>query len=625
MNAAGKMSFGRRWLTAAVLVAGSALAAAGCTGPASGSSGPASGAGGSSAAGAAAAQAGSGPAAASEAGIALRIVAFNDFHGQLEPGGLTLRLRDPADPARSWSVGAGGVAQLATLVGRLRAEVPNTVVVSAGDLIGASPLASALFRDEPTIEVMNALGVDLGVVGNHEFDRGIVELQRLIRGGCHPGGAGEAGTCAGPDGRFVGARFPMIAANVRDVSGQAVLPASLVREIGGVRVAFVGAVLRATPSVVVPSGVAGLRFDDEAESINREVAALKATRGIEAFVAVIHEGGTTAGDWNDPACPGARGEIFRIVDRLRPEVDAVLSGHSHQGYACLRDAPGNPRLPVVQAYANGRGVSVLDLRLDPVTGDVLRDRTRIHNLPVANGLAGDRAADAAYPPLPPDPAVQRRVDHYLTRVQPLAGRPVGRLAGAATRDPSPGGDTALGRLVADAQLAATRAPERGGARIALTNPGGMRADLPCPPDAAPCLVRFSEAFAAQPFGNGLVVMTLTGAQLVAILEQQFSGLNTQRPRVLQPSAGFEWGWRASGSAGSRIVSPRLDGVPIDPDGRYRVAVNVFLGDGGDGFDGFLAGTERLGGPLDVDALVSWLGERPVTPIPQVPRVRRLAD
>jgi len=616
MNAAGRNASWRRGLATVAVAVGGVLAGAGCTGPAAGPG---------AAAGAAAGRIGGAPSAASEGGIALRIVAFNDFHGQLEPGGLTLRLRDPADPARSWPVGAGGVAQLATLVGRLRAEVPNTLVVSAGDLVGASPLASALFRDEPTIEAMNAIGVDLGVVGNHEFDRGFVELQRLIAGGCHPGGAGEAGTCGGPDARFAGARFPMIAANVRDVSGRAVLPASVVREIAGVRVAFVGAVLRATPSVVVPSGVAGLRFDDEAEAINREVASLKAARGIEAFVAVIHEGGTTTGDWNDTACPGARGEIFRIVDRLRPEVDAVLSGHSHQGYACLRDAPGNPRLPVVQAYANGRGVSVLDLRLDPATGDVLRDRTRIRNLPVANGLAGDRAADAAYPPLPPDPAVQKLVDHYLTRVQPLAARPVGRLAGAATRDPSPGGDTALGRLVADAQLAATRAPERGGARIALTNPGGMRADLPCSPAAAPCLVRFSEAFAAQPFGNGLVVMTLTGAQIVAILEQQFSGLNAQRARVLQPSAGFEWDWRASGAPGSRIVSPRLDGVPIERDARYRVTVNAFLGDGGDGFDGFLAGTERLGGPLDIDALVAWLGERPLTPVPQAPRVRRLAD
>jgi 5'-nucleotidase len=605
MIAAGKNPSPRRRIAAALLSMGALLAASGCTGR-----------------GADPGAAASRPAGAD---VPLRIVAFNDFHGQLEPGGLTLRLRDPADPSRSWAVGAGGVAQLATLVSRLRAGSAHTVVVSSGDLVGASPLTSALFRDEPTIEAMNAIGVDLGVVGNHEFDRGFDELRRLIGGGCHPGGSGEVGTCAGPDGRFGGARFPMIAANVRDASGRAVLPASVVREVGGVQVAFVGAVLRATPSVVVPSGVVGLRFEDEAEAINREVGALRVARGIEAFVAVIHEGGTTAGDWNDPSCTGARGEIFRIVDRLRPEVDAVLSGHSHQGYACLRDAPGNPRLPVVQAFANGRGVSVLDLRLDPATGDVRRELTTARNLPVANGLAGDRAADAAYPPLPPDAAVQALVDHYVARARPLAGRPVGRLAGAATRDPSPGGDTALGRLVADAQLAATRAPERGGARIALTNPGGMRADLPCPRAAAPCTISYADAFAAQPFGNSLMVMTLTGAQLTSILEQQFSGLNSQRPRVLQPSAGFEWVWRASGPAGARIAEVRLDGVPIDPAGRYRVAVNAFLAEGGDGFGGFLAGTDRLGGPLDIDVLVSWLGERSVTDVPVAARVRRLSD
>lgn len=551
--------------------------------------------------------------------VRLRLLAFNDFHGQLEPGGWTLRLRDPADPARTLTVGAGGAAYFATLVRRLRAEAPHAIVVSAGDLVGASPLASALFRDEPTIEAMNALGVDLGIVGNHEFDRGTAELLRLLRGGCHPGDASPAASCAGPAGRFAGTRFPVIAANVRDAAGASLLPPSVVREVDGVKVGFVGAVLRATPSVVVPSGVAGLRFDDEAESINREVAALKA-RGVEAIVAVIHEGGVTGGDWNDPACPRARGEIFAIADRLRPEVDAVLSGHSHQGYACLRDAPGNPRLPVVQAFANGRAVSVVDLELDRASGDVVRARTRVRNVPAVNGVAGDRAADAAFPPLPPDPAVQAIVEHYVERARPLAGRTVGRLAAAATREPSPGGDTPLGRLVADAQLAATRAPERGGARIALTNPGGMRADIGCA--APPCAVSYADAFAAQPFGNGLVVMTLTGAQLREALEQQFSGVNAQRPRVLQPSAGFEWRWRARAAEGQRVVEMRLDGVPIDPAARYRVAVNAFLADGGDGFEVFRAGTERTGGVLDVTALVDWLGSRPVTTPPREARVRR---
>lgn len=557
--------------------------------------------------------------AAARPTVPLRIVAFNDFHGQLEPGGWTLRLRDPADPSRTLSVGAGGAAPFATLVARLRAEAPNTLVVSAGDLVGASPLASALFRDEPTIEVMNAIGVDLGTVGNHEFDRGTAELLRLLRGGCHPGDDTPAASCAGPAGRFAGARFPVVVANVRDAAGAPLLPPSVVREVDGVKVGFVGAVLRATPSVVVPSGVAGLRFEDEADAINREVAVLKA-RGVEAIVAVIHEGGVVGGDWNDTGCPRARGEIFAIADRLRPEVDAVLSGHSHQGYACLRDAPGHRRLPIVQAVANGRAVSVVDLELDRATGDVIRDRTRVRNVPVANGEAGDRAADAAYPPLPPDPAVRAIVDHYVERARPLAGRSVGRLAAPATRDPSPGGDTPLGRLVADAQLAATRAPERGGARIALTNPGGMRADIACA--APPCTVSYADAFAAQPFGNGLVVMTLTGAQLREALEHQFTGVNAQRPRVLQPSAGFEWRWRARGPDGQRVTEMRLDGVPIDPAARYRVTVNAFLADGGDGFDVFRSGAERTGGVLDVTALVDWLGARAVTTPPREARVRR---
>jgi 5'-nucleotidase len=563
--------------------------------------------------------------AAGAAPATLRIVAFNDFHGQLEPGGLTLRLRDPQDPARTLAVGAGGAAHLATLVRRLRDEVPHAVVVSAGDLVGASPLASALFLDEPTIEAMNALGLDLGAVGNHEFDRGVAELRRLHGGGCVVGDP-QPGTvsCAGPAGRHAGARFALLAANVTDDAGRPLLPASVVREVDGLRVAFVGAVLRGTPTVVAPSGVSGLRFGDEADAINREVARLKAAERIEAFVAIVHEGGTTDGDWNDPACPGARGPIFAIADRLAPEVDLVLSGHSHQGYACVRDAPGNPGLRVTQAVANGRAVTVVDLALERGRGDVDRARTRMRNLPVANGLAGDRAADARFAPLPPDPAVQAIVAHYAERARPLAERPVGRIAATVDRAPSAGGDSALGRLVADAHLAATRAPGRGGARLALTNPGGLRADLRCA-GPGPCPVRFGEVFAAQPFGNSLVTMTLTGAQLLAALEQQFSGVNAQRPRVLQPSAGFTFAWRAAPGPGPRIVEARLDGAPIDPGARYRVAVNSFLAEGGDGFDAFAQGTERLGGVQDLDALLAWLGAADALEPPRQARVRRVAD
>ncbi|HYF57641.1 MAG TPA: bifunctional metallophosphatase/5'-nucleotidase [Burkholderiaceae bacterium] len=554
----------------------------------------------------------------------LRVIAFNDFHGQLEPPAGALRVPDPRRPGATLEVGAGGVAYLASAVRRLRAEVPDAVVVSAGDLVGASPLASALFRDEPTIEAMNAIGIDLNAVGNHELDRGVDELRRLAAGGCRAGDGGPASSCAGPDGRFAGARFPMVAANLLDAAGRPVFAPSVTRTVGGVTVAFVGAVTRTTPTIVSPAGIAGLRFVDEAEAINREVAALKAAHGVEAFVAVIHEGGRTAGDWNDPACPGASGEIFRIADRLRPEVDLVVSGHTHQGYHCVRDAPGNPGLRIVQAAANGRALAVVDLALDARSRDVDRRATTGRNLPVANGRGGDRAADGAFPPLPPDPALAALVDGWVERARPLAARVVGRLDAPANRVPSRGGDSALGRLVADAQLAATRDPARGGARLALTNPGGLREDLAC--EGTPCAVRFGDAFAAQPFGNALVVMTLTGAQLLAVLEQQFVGPNAQRPRLLQPSAGFGWRWRATpGADGRRIVDARLDGVPIDPAARYRVTVNDYLAAGGDGFDALREGTERVGGPLDVDALVALLGAGGTVEVPRAARLARIAE
>lgn len=606
-----------RALAVAVMLVAGAAWLAGCGGALRGP-----GAWGSTAAGPAASGAAGG--ASTAPGPTLRIVAFNDLHGHLEPGAMTLVLRDPADPARQLAVGAGGAAYLATLVRRLREEARHTVVVSGGDLVGASPLVSALFLDEPAIEAANALGVDLGVAGNHEFDRGLAELRRLHGGGCF---AGElrpgTASCAGRDARHPGARFPLLAANLSDDAGRPVLAASVVREVDGVKVAFVGAVLRGTPTIVVPSGVAGLRFGDEAEAINREVARLRATEGVQAFVAVIHEGGTIEGDWNDAACPGARGPIFEIADRLRPEVDLVLSGHSHRGYACVRDAPGNPGLRVAQAFAYGRAVTVVDLALDRGRGDVDRARTRMRNLPVANGVAGDRAADAVFPPLAPDPAVQAVVAHYVERARPLAERPVGRIAAAADRTPAAGGDFALGRLIADAQLAATRAPEHGGAQLALMNPGGVRNDLRCAPADAPCAVSFGDAFAAQPFGNSLVVMTLSGKQLLAALEQQFAGVNARRPRVLQPSAGFTFAWRAAGGAGARIVDARLDGVPLDRGARYRVTVNTFLAEGGDGFQVFAEGTERLGGAQDLDALVAWLGAPGVVAPPARPRVTRV--
>jgi len=525
----------------------------------------------------------------------VRIIAFNDFHGHLEPGENAIQVPDPSDPARTLALRSGGAAYLATRIRELRAGQPHSVVVSTGDLIGASPLVSGLFFDEPTIEVMNAMGLELNAVGNHEFDRGARELLRIAGGGCRTEPAGDQASCASRDGSYPGARFPFLAANVHDRNGEALFPATFVRDFGGVRVGFVGAVTRSTPGIVRPAGVAGLRFSREAQAINEAARRLHA-QGVRAIVAVIHEGGDTDGGFNE--CGSPRGAIFEIERELDPRVDVVLSAHTHRGYRCLI---GNR--VVIQGASFGRLVSVVDLAIDPASGAVVREASRARNLPVANGLSTDARLRSEYPALAPDPAVAAIVEHYRERAAPLAGRPVGRLAERFDRTPAAGGDHALGRLIADAQLAATRDQ---GAVVAFTNPGGIRAELHPGPDSG--AVNFGDLYSVQPFGNALVTLSLSGAQLKALLEQQWSAGNGERPRILQPSRGFSYTWDAARPAGMRVIaeSMRLDGRAIDADSTYRVTVNDFLAGGGDGFRVLREGRDAIGGPLDVEALTTYL-------------------
>ncbi|MDZ7651227.1 MAG: bifunctional metallophosphatase/5'-nucleotidase [Burkholderiaceae bacterium] len=555
-------------------------------------------------------------AGAEAASLAVRIIAINDFHGHLEPGDNTIQIAHPADPARLIPLRSGGAAHLAARVRALRADVPHSVFVAAGDLVGASPLVSALFRDEPTIEVMNLMGLELNAVGNHEFDHGTEELTRLIDGGCASAPRGEVDTCANPAGRYAGATFPFIAANVLQASGEPWLPPAWVRTIDGVKLGFIGAVTRSTPGIVMPTGIRDLRFLPEAEAINRQVKALRA-QGVHALVAVVHEGGDAEGGVN--ACENPSGPIFDIVRALDPAVSVVVSAHTHRGYNCLIDG----RI-VIQGASFGRLVSVVDLQIDRGSGEVLRDRTRALNLPVPNGsdAALDPLVRRAHPPLAADPDIDALVAHYRARAAPLASRPVARLAATFDRRPSDGGDHAAGRLIADAHLAATRAA---GAHIAFTNPGGVRGDLSARPPHGD--VTFGDVFTLQPFGNSLVTLTLSGAQLKQLLESQWSRRG-DRARFLQPSRGFSYAWTDDRPWGERVdpASLRLDGARIDPQGRYRVTVNSFLAAGGDGFALLRNADERVGGPLDVDALASYLRAAgragPVAPDP-VARIRRI--
>lgn len=528
--------------------------------------------------------------------IRVQVLAFNDFHGNLEaPSGSTGRIRVPAsDGGTAVDVNAGGAAYLAHHIQALRQENPqNTVVVSAGDLIGASPLASGIFHDEPTIEVMNLMGLDINSVGNHEFDEGFTELLRMQTGGCHP----VDGCQAGPS--FPGASFQFLSANVfTDVATRKTLfPAYDIREFQGVKVAFIGMTLEGTPLIVNPTGVAGLTFQDEADTVNALVPELK-QQGVEAIVVVIHEGGLPTGSFDE--CPGISGPIKDLVERFDDAVDVVASGHTHQAYNCIIDGKR-----VTSAASNGRLITDIDLVLDPATRDVVETTAR--NVIVTR--------DTAHAP------VAAFVQDTIRKVAPLRDRVIGHTASGLAAPVRPlqagvSGESALGNVVADAMLAATRSEQTGGAVIAMQNPGGVRADI------NEGDITFGEVFAVQPFANNMVTLTLTGAQLDTLLEQQFQPSGTS---ILQVSQGFAFSWSASAPRGSKVdpASITLNGTPVDPAANYRVTVNNFMAGGGDGLAVLTEGQNPRTGPIDTDVLEAYTRANNPLPTPELGRITLL--
>ncbi|WP_427913163.1 bifunctional metallophosphatase/5'-nucleotidase [Ramlibacter sp. MMS24-I3-19] len=558
----------------------------------------------------------------SAAPVHLQLLAFNDFHGNLEPPRLAINAS--AAGATTVRVPAGGAAYLASAVRDLRSRNPYTAVVAAGDLVSASPMPSSLFLDEPTVAVANAIGLDFNAVGNHEFDRGAAELLRLQNGGCERYTQREP--CA-LDKPFPGARFQYLAANVLRADGGTLLPATGVKEFrtpaGPVRVGFIGMTLRETPVLVSPSGVAGLTFADEASTANALVPTLKA-QGADVIVVLIHQGGATTGGYDDKSCPGLTGDIVPILAKLDPAIDVVVSGHTHRAYICDhgRIDPKRPFL-LTSAGQYGTLLTSIALTFDPRTRRVVAKTA--DNVIVQGegfvGAAGQRIeVTPQYPRFDKAPDVAAIVERYVAAAAPLAERVVGRLAASITRAAAPSGEMALGDLVADAQLAAMQAPQKGGAQLAFTNPGGVRADLLVPAGGGP--VTYGQLYAAQPFGNTLVVKTMTGAQIKAVLEQNLVTVQSA-PRVLQPSANFSYTYDARGPKGSRVVAMRLDGVPVDPARSYRVAMNSFLAAAGDGYTVFTEGTSPTGGGLDLDALESYIAAQGALQPPVTSRVLRV--
>jgi 5'-nucleotidase len=469
-------------------------------------------------------------------------------------------------------------------------------VVAAGDLIGASPLLSALFHDEPTIEALNLLGLEIASVGNHEFDEGYVELLRMQEGGCHP----VDGCLDGDD--FAGANFQYLSANVIvDHNQKPLLPAYKIRSFGSAKVAFIGLTLEGTPSIVTPSGIQGLSFLDEADTVNALIPEIKA-RGVEAIVVLIHEGGAQAAPAPYNGCVGISGAILDIVDRFDDEVDVVISGHTHNAYNCVID-----NKLVTSASSFGRIVTDVDLVIDRASDEVIS--MAANNVIVTRDVSLDAAQTAL-------------IARYNAIAAPLANRIIGSITMDITRTANAAGESALGDVIADGQLLATTDPSLGGAVVAFMNPGGIRADLTyasSPTGEGDGNVTYGEMFTVQPFGNNMVTLTLTGAQIDTLLEQQFTGCGIQNAnRILQVSAGFSYSWSLSGTPCNKVdpSAIMLNGVVVDPNASYRVTVNSFLADGGDNFSVLPQGTDRLGGAVDTDAFEAYFTAfSPVAPGP----------
>ncbi|MFB7274758.1 bifunctional metallophosphatase/5'-nucleotidase [Streptomyces sp. NPDC056244] len=543
--------------------------------------------------------------------VEVQLLSFNDFHGNLEPpAGSSGNVNEKQADGTTKAIPAGGAEYLATSLRKAREGHKFSVTAAGGDMVGASPLLSGLFHDEPTIEALNKMDLDVTAVGNHEFDEGAVELGRLQKGGCHPtDGCYEKGK------KFKGADFPYLAANVTsEKTGKPVLKPYTVWKTHGIKIGFIGVTLEGTPNIVTAEGVKGLKFHDEVETINKYAKELQ-SQGVNSIVALIHEGGLPASsaynyDCDSPAPGGGvSGPIVDIAKNISPQVDALVTGHTHNAYACtIPDPAGNPRL-VTSAASFGRLYTDTTLTYDRRTNDIVRTSVESANHVVSRD----------------QPKAQDMTDliaRWNKLAAPISNTPQGYISADINGRGSTSPESPLGDVIADAQLAGTAPADKGGAQLAFMNPGGIRSDLVYAASGAEGdgVVTYGEAFTVQPFTNMMNVFDLTGAQIVTALQQQVSGANAASPKILQVSNGFTYTLDMTKTGADRVLTDtvKLNGEPIDPAKTYRVAMNEFLGGGGDGFAVLAQGKNKLVGPSDLDLLNAYLAANTSAQSPLAP-------
>jgi 5'-nucleotidase len=516
--------------------------------------------------------------------VTVQLLAINDFHGNLEP--------PTGTDGQVNQVPAGGAEYLATHLRRAVSANPNSLFVAAGDLLGASPLISGLFHDGPTIEAMNAMNLAVTSIGNHELDHGPAEFLHRIAGGC----LRDDG--CGPGEQSAPARFRYLAANVLR-GHDPLLPPTAVRTVAGVKIGFIGETLLGTDHMISAPAAKGLTFEEESAAANQAAARLE-KEGVRAIVLLIHQGGgqrPEKGPADPNGCENFQGAIGSIAAKLSPAIKVVLSAHSHQFYNC--SISGHV---VTSAGSYGRLFTRVTLSIDPATDTITAVTAR--NEVVTRDVEKD-------------PAVTAILDRFRPGANRLANRPIGSITAEFNRTRTESGESALGELIADAQLASVQSPEKGGAMVSFMNSGGIRANL-LGKESSPGHrnVSYGDLFTVQPFANQLQVLTLTGDALRRLLEQQFSGRGGGR--ILQVSEGFSYRYRTQAPEGQHIVpgSVQINGRPVAPTDRIRVAASDFLLNGGDSFTVFAEGTGVTVGPVDIDALVAYVAAHsPVPPRP----------